>query len=312
MRCKAQARSGVKRTKKYEGRASELVTQQSAKSSSRVASSASEQADAVGGSRRVLMCRPDYFDIEYEINAWMDINNQVDTARAQAQWETLRAHYDQLGIEIELIEPVKGQPDMVFTANGALVIDGKVALPHFRYPERRPETEYFKKWFDTNGFNELILSKHYFEGEGDALVLNGKILAGWGFRSAREAHAELADFFGRQVISLRLVNERFYHIDTCLSILSEDAIAFYPGAFDEASRQTLRGLVKTVIEAEEPDAAAFGLNAVSFDGKVICSDRATGFHRQLQRAGFEPVLVDISEFQKSGGGVKCLTLSLRN
>lgn len=261
---------------------------------------------------KVLMCPPDYFDIEYEINAWMSVGNQVDKAIASRQWQALYDIYQDLGIVVEEIKPIQDLPDMVFTANGALVIDGKVVLPKFRYVERRPETAHFQRWFEANGFKDLKIPEHYFEGEGDALVLNGKILAGWGFRSDRKAHAELAEFFQREVVSLHLINDHFYHIDTCLSILGEDAIAFYPAAFDEESCSILRSLAQTVIEVSRTDAEAFGLNAVSYQDKVICSERAVGFHLQLQRVGYEPITVDISEFQKSGGGVKCLTLTLRS
>lgn len=260
---------------------------------------------------KILMCKPTYFDIEYEINAWMDMGNPVDPAEAMRQWQQLKQTYEKLGFAIEEIEPVKGLPDMVFTANGALVVDGKVALPNFRYPERQPETEHFRAWFEAHGYTNLILPKHHFEGEGDALVLNGKILAGWGYRSTYEAHQELAAYFDREIVSLHLINDRFYHIDTCLSILSERAIAFYPGAFDEASQTILRSLVPTVIEASQADAEAFGLNAMSDGHHVVCSDRAPAFHEQLKTAGFEPLPTSISEFQKSGGGVKCLTLTLR-
>lgn len=261
---------------------------------------------------QVLMCQPDYFDIEYEINAWMDIRNQVNKRVARKQWRTLKHHYEKLGIKVELIEPVPELPDMVFTANGALVVDGKVALANFRYRQRRPETKHFGQWFESNGYKKFLEPKHYFEGEGDALVLNGKILGGWGFRSDRAAHGELADFFEREVVSLHLINERFYHIDTCLSILNDQAIAFYPAAFDAESQKRLRSLCPTVIEAGKADAEAFGLNLFSNGESVVCSDRARDLHRQLQAAGFIPVPVDISEFQKSGGGVKCLTLSLRD
>ena len=261
---------------------------------------------------RVLMCKPEYFDIEYEINAWMSVDNKVDTERARQQWQQLHDQYKKLGFEIELIVPVKGLPDMVFTANGALVIDGKVALPRFRFSERQPETAHFEKWFEEHGYEQRMQPKANFEGEGDALVLDGKILAGWGFRSSREAHTELAEYFGREVVSLHLVDDHFYHIDTCLAILSEHAIAFYPAAFDEESQQRLRSLVPTVIEASDADARAFGLNAMSDGQHVMCSDRAADFHEQLKAAGFTPVPTPISEFQKSGGGVKCLTLTLRS
>lgn len=257
------------------------------------------------------MCRPDFFDIEYSINPWMDIANQPDVERTKAEWEALHADYLQAGFEIVLIEPVKGLPDMVFTANGALVIDSKVMLPRFKYPQRQGETTYFQQWFEQNGYSEIKMPKHDFEGEGDALLVADLILAGHGFRSSVDSHAELSTYFDREVISLKLINPQFYHLDTALSVLDEHTIMFYPQAFDEASQEQIRMHIPNVIEAGDADALAFGLNAVSDGYNVILSDRASGLHRQLKEQGFNPVLVDISEFQKSGGGVKCLTLELR-
>jgi N-dimethylarginine dimethylaminohydrolase len=262
-------------------------------------------------SKHVLMCAPEHFDIEYEINPWMDTDNQVDQGEAQRQWQQLTEIYKKLHYQIELIEPSKGLPDMVFTANGGLVIDGKVMLPRFKYRERQPETPLFAEWFQTNGFPRVHMPKNHFEGEGDALVFGDVILAGWGFRSDREAHRELENFFGRTVISLHLVNENFYHLDTCLTILDDKTLAYFPGAFDETSRKALELVSKKLIEVDEEDAKAFGLNAVSDGENVILSDRAQGLIKQLRKEGFKPHPTSTGEFQKSGGGVKCLTLELR-
>lgn len=261
---------------------------------------------------RILMCKPTFFDVEYEINAWMHKSNPVDRQAAAKQWEDLHSKYLELGFDIELIEPVEHLPDMVFTANGALVIDGKVALPRFRFPERQPETEHFRKWFESNNFSELLMPDNDFEGEGDALVFGDKILAGWGFRSDRDSHAELSQFFDRKVVSLHLINQHFYHVDTCLAILDNHTLAYFPDAFDEEAQALVHEVAERVIEVNEDDAKAFGLNAMSDGKNVVCSDRATGFHKQLEEAGFNPIPTPISEFQKSGGGVKCMTLSLRD
>lgn len=262
--------------------------------------------------RRVLMCRPDHFEIEYQINPWMDVDVQPVSRIAQERWKELHDDYLSLGFEVELIEPVEGLPDMVFTANGGLVIGGKVILPRFLHEQRRPETAHFRAWFEAAGFDEIHMPEHPFEGEGDALPWNGLVFAGFGFRSDVESHAEIAEFFDVEVVSLRLVDPVYYHLDTALAILDHSTVMIHPGAFDEASIEAVKSRVPTVIEASSEDALAFGLNAYSDGASVVLSSTAPKLHVQLEEHGFDPIGVDIHEFRKAGGGVKCLTLELRN
>ena len=261
--------------------------------------------------KRVLMCAPTYFDIEYSINPWMRIEEQPDAQRTKDEWYQLYDAYQKLDMDITLIKPIKHLPDMVFTANGGLVIDGRVMLARFKHRERQGETQHFEHWFRDAGYNDIRMPKYDFEGEGDALVCGELVLAGSGYRSSPESHSELQDYFDREVVSLRLIDPRFYHLDTCLAVLNDDTVMFYPEALDQRSRDALRRAVPNVIEASTDDALAFGLNAVSDGHNVLMSHRATDLMKQLKEAGYNPIGVDISEFQKSGGGVKCLTLELR-
>lgn len=263
-------------------------------------------------SKRILMCSPDFFDIEYEINPWMSTDNQVDAKLAKRQWQELYHTYtEKLGWEVDLVTPVKNLPDMVFTANGALVIDGKVALPTFRAPDRQPETGHFKKWFEDNGYKDFLQPKYDFEGEGDALVWNDTVFTGYPWRSDKASENELKAFFGKRVVGLQLSDARFYHLDTALTIVDQETVAIYPPLFTDESRKTLHELVPHVIEASKADAYAYGLNAMSDGNNIVLSDRATGLIAQYQKRGMSVYPVPISEFQKSGGGVKCLTLELR-
>lgn len=258
------------------------------------------------------MCKPDYFDIEYEINPWMDTENQVDPKLAKKQWQELYNTYTQkLGWDVELITPVKNLPDMVFTANGALVIDGKVALPTFRAPDRQPETARFKKWFEANKYKDFLETKYDFEGEGDALVWNDTIFAGYPWRSDKAAAQELKQFFGKKVIPLQLTSAHFYHLDTALTIVDHETVALYPPLFTPDSLKAIKETVPHVIEAAKSDAYAYGLNAMSDGHNIVLSDRATGLINEYKKRGMQVYPVPISEFQKSGGGVKCLTLELR-
>ena len=258
-----------------------------------------------------MMCSPLYFDIEYEINPWMHTDNQVQKDLANQQWLQLNSIYGQLGWKVEHIDPIEHLPDMVFTANGALVINHKVALPTFRAPDRQPETAHFKQWFVERGYTEFLEPKYDFEGEGDALVWNDIIFAGYPWRTDRPSHAELAEFFEAKVVSLQLADGRFYHLDTCLTIVDEQTVTVWPPAFTAESLKLIRDIVPNVLEATEQDALAYGLNAMSDGKNIVLSDKATSLIDIYRQKGLNVFPTPISEFQKSGGGVKCLTLELR-
>ena len=260
----------------------------------------------------VLMSAPDYFEVCYQINPWMDTANQVDRQLAKKQWQDLYQIYqEQLGWQVSLIEPVEGLPDMVFTANGGLVVDGRVALPNFRHYDRQAETEHFAKWFRDHDYQEVLLPRYNFEGEGDALIWQEYILAGYPWRSTQLAHQELANHFQREVISLQLIDARFYHLDTCLTPIDQDTIAIYPAAFSSESIAKLKKLVKRLIMVEPDDALAYGLNAICQGKEIVIPDQAKGLIAEYTKLGFNCWPTAISEFQKSGGGIKCLTLQLR-
>jgi N-dimethylarginine dimethylaminohydrolase len=258
------------------------------------------------------MCPPTYFDIEYEINPWMHQENQVTGDTAAKQWQKLYEIYSQkLGWHIELIDPAKGLPDMVFATDCCLILDGKILLSSFRFPERQPETSHFEAWLRQQGYSQIKKTENFFEGGGDNLICGDKIIAGHGFRSAPEATDELRKYFDREVISLRIIDPNFYHLDTSLTVLDEDTVAFYPGALDEPSQKRLRAAIPNLIEATLEEAQGFGLNAVSDGRTVITSNGSQSLLDKYRAAGFEVIDTPILEFRKSGGGVKCLTLELR-
>ncbi|HVX58856.1 MAG TPA: hypothetical protein VG964_03980, partial [Candidatus Saccharimonadales bacterium] len=185
-----------------------------------------------------------------------------------------------------------------------------VLLSSFRFPERQPETEHFADWFRASGYTRMKKADNFFEGGGDNLVCGELILAGHGFRSAPEAADELRSYFDREVISLKIIDPRFYHLDTSLAVLSDDTVASYLPALDEASQKRLRAAIPNVIEATLEEAQGFGLNAVSDGHTVITSDESESLLGKYRDAGFEVIGTPILEFRKSGGGVKCLTLDL--
>ncbi|OKI25624.1 dimethylargininase [Streptomyces sp. CB03911] len=262
-------------------------------------------------SRRFLMCRPTYFAVEYAINPWMDPSRPVDPLLVVEQWEALRGALLELGHAVDLIDPVPGLPDMVFAANGATVLDGRALVATFRHPQRAPESGAYEKWLRDRGHVEVRCAEHPNEGEGDHLVVAGVVLAGHGFRTAAASHAETADYLGRPVIGLTLVDPRFYHLDTALAVLDEEQIMYWPGAFSPASRRRLHSLFPHALRVEEQDAVHFGLNAISDGRHVLLPTPACSLAGRLASEGYEPIALDVSELAKAGGGPKCCVLQLR-
>jgi len=258
------------------------------------------------------MCPPAHFAVTYAINPWMRPDEPADAELAMRQWTRLRETYLELGHTVYTIEPQPGLPDMVFAANGATVIDGSVLGVRFRHPERAAEADAYLNWFRANGWTPVHEARLVNEGEGDILVAGDTVLAGYGFRSDEAAAGELASVFGRKVVSLRLVDPRFYHLDTALCVLDSSTAMYYPAAFDDAGRAALSSLFAELIEAKDEDAEVLGLNAVSDGHYVVLASQATALARQLYARGFVPVPVDMSELRKAGGGAKCCTLELRS
>ena len=259
------------------------------------------------------MCPPTFFGIEYEINSWMHTENQVDYDIAQDQWRTLHDIYTKkLNWDVKLIDPVKGLPDMVFATDCCLMMNGRILLSNFRYPERQPETEYFENWLHQNGYTNTKRAEHIFEGGGDNIVCGDKILAGHGFRSDVRAAAEMEKYFGCEVVPIKIIDPDFYHLDTSMAVLSEDTVAYYPGAIDAKSQAKLKKAVPNLIEATHEEAKGFGLNAVSDGKSIITSGESESLLHKYRDAGFEVHPTSILEFRKSGGGVKCMTLELKS
>ncbi|MFE6699268.1 dimethylargininase [Streptomyces sp. NPDC057718] len=261
--------------------------------------------------RHYLMCRPTYFDVVYSINPWMDPGKPVDTALAVAQWEQLRQTYLELGHTVDLIDPVDGLPDMVFAANGATIIDGRALVARFRDAERVAEGPAYRDWLHTNGFTNPTTAEVVNEGEGDYLLVGDLLLAGTGFRSDPRSHDEAQEFFGRPVIGLTLVDPNFYHLDTALTVLDDETIAYYPAAFSPGSQAVLKRLFPDALIATADDARVFGLNATSDGLNVVLPQGAIALAEQLRTRGFRTVGLDLSELLKAGGSVKCCTLELR-
>ena len=268
-------------------------------------------AQRVPTARRYLMCPPEHFEVTYAINPWMDPARPVDRARAMRQWSELRATYERLGHVVEVLDAVPGLPDMVFAANGGLVVGGRALGARFTYPQRAAEAPAYLARLRTTGLDLVAEPTHVNEGEGDFVVVGDRVLAGTGYRTDAGAHAEAAEVLGVEVLSLELVDPRFYHLDTCLAALDDRNVAYYPPAFSASSLALLEALYPDAVLASQADAEVLGLNFVSDGRHVVLAQDALGLIAQLAAAGYEPVPVDLSELLRAGGSVKCCTMELR-
>ncbi len=256
------------------------------------------------------MCPPAHFAVVYAINPWMHPELPAEANRALAEWDRLRAAYVHAGHNVQTVEPGLGLPDMVFAANSALVIDGTAYLARFRYPQRRGEEALYARWFKRHGFR-VVRAEHGHEGEGDFACVGDVILGGTGFRTEVAAHREVERVFGLSVLSLELVDPRFYHLDTALFALDDEQIAYFPGAFSPDAQATLRRRFPDAIIVDEHDAVAFGCNAMSDGTHVFVPAGVEQLASDLEGRGFLPVPIALPELRKAGGSVKCCTLELR-
>lgn len=269
--------------------------------------------------RHYLMCPPEHFDVAYAINPWMDVHAAVDRDLALRQWQELVDVYRSLGHRVDLLPPQPGLPDMVFAANGATVVGGRVLGARFATVQRAPEAAHHLAWHRENGarlgWTQVQAPAWVNEAEGDYAVLGDVVLAGHGFRTEPRAHTELQAAVGRPVVSLRLVDERFYHLDTALGVLDDrpghGQVAWFPPAFDAPSQEVVRRLFPEAVEADETDAVVLGLNVVSDGVHVVLPAQAEKLAAQLAERGLVPMPVDLSELLKGGGSVKCCTQELR-
>lgn len=266
-------------------------------------------------SQTILMCAPGHFSVDYVINHWMqDQTGKVDRALAGWQWERLRGILASF-INLAFVPPEPGVPDMVFTANAGLVRGKNVIVSRFASRERQAEEPLVRSWFQENGYAIADWPQDVaFEGAGDALFDRELpvLWFGHGFRSDAAAASLIEKSSGCRTISLRLTDPRFYHLDTCLCPLEGGWLLYYPAAFDPDLQEKIRTLIpqEKRLEVDEADALAFACNAVSLGRHVILNHASDDLQSRLRRAGFAPILTPLSEFLKSGGAAKCLTLKL--
>ncbi len=260
---------------------------------------------------RILMCRPDYYGIEYEINPWMSRARGALVERAGRQWQSLHDALVGLGVTVELMTPQKGLPDLVFTANAGLVFGQRFFSSRFRHEVRVRETPHFDAWFAAHDFTvETLPEGTFFEGAGDALFCGETLFAGYRIRSDVRGHQFIGQQIGRRVLPVELVDPRFYHLDTCFCPLAPGEAIYFPGAFDAYGRTVLERHIARLLPVVEAEAERFACNAVVVGKTVIVNAGSTRLAEGLRGWGYTAIEVELDEFIKAGGSAKCLTLRL--
>lgn len=266
---------------------------------------------ARSGVPHILMCPPDFYGIEYEINAWMSRQRPADRALAGRQWLALRHTLEDSGAKISTLEPVEGLPDLVFTANAALIFHKQAVLARFKHGERQRETPVDAAWLSANGFTVVHVPEEFqFEGAGDALFCGDTLFAGYRIRSDARGHQHIGQMLGVRVLPLELVDPYHYHLDTCFCPLAAGQAIWYPPAFDDYGRKVLTDLVPDLVAVDQPEARRFACNAVVVGRTVVTNTGCPQLHRELLARGFTPRETELDEFVKAGGSAKCLTLRL--
>jgi len=260
---------------------------------------------------RLLMCPPDFYGIQYEINPWMNTARQADHKRAGEQWRALFDRLVEAGADVVEVAPVDGLPDMVFTANAALIYGRRAIISHFRHVQRQGEEQYFRQWLVDHGFEAMETPEGCsFEGAGDALFCGDTLYAGYRLRSDARGHQQIAEHLDVRVLPLELVDPYYYHLDTCFCPLTADTAIYFPPAFDDYGRRVLEANIPHLIEAAEDEARSFACNAVVVGRTVITNEGCSKLHESLRAAEFTPAATPLGEFVKAGGSAKCLTLRL--
>ena len=274
---------------------------------------------------RFLMCRPDHFGVVYAINPWMnpqDWREQEDALASQSrtEWAGLRAALIELGAGVELVPAASGLPDLVFTANGAVVLDRTALLARFRHPQRQAEENHFASAFRSMHARGLIDTIRtlpedlVLEGAGDCVFDASRNLfwMGYGPRSDKAARHVVAQTFGVEVVPLQLVDARFYHLDTALCPLPRGELLYVPGAFTPEGLAAMRERVapEQRIEVDEADACRLAANAVCVGDAVVMSGCGEDLRMRLAQRGYRVVATPLEAFQRSGGSAFCLTLRL--
>jgi len=256
----------------------------------------------------VAMCSPNFYKVAYKINPWM--GGTVDSQLAQKQWNALKSAIEKCGVTVHTMESDASVPDLVFCCNSGLVYRDKVYLAHFRHPERQMERKFNEIWYKKHNFEIYGDTKYYFEAGGDCTFTNKDTLfAGYGFRTQKEVYDKIQELGDFKIVRCELINDRYYHLDTCFCYLGSNLGLWYPQAFSEDSRRRMKNEIE-LIDVTDRDAEHFVCNSIAFGKTVIVPKGCDDIKPVLEKRGYEIIYVDLSEFLKGGGACQCLILKM--
>lgn len=262
-----------------------------------------------------LMCDPENFDISYQINPWMADVGGVNLAKAKSQWNFLKGNIESVvGQEVIVMQSQPGLPDLVFTANAG-VIHKNIFIPsNFFHEERRGESKHFAKWFSDNGYDVVEIDERLnHEGMGDSFIYGDYLIGGHGFRTSKESQKIVSDILGLDLVAVKLKDPRFYHLDTCFSIVDKykRLAIYYPGAFEESFVKDIENIGLELIPVSESEAMRFACNLITnHKDAIIMPNECPDITMELTRRRYNVLDINMTEFIKSGGACKCCVLEV--
>jgi N-dimethylarginine dimethylaminohydrolase len=253
-----------------------------------------------------------HFRIDYVINPYMDPADQPDPSAVAAEHEALVDAHVRAGRAVERMPTVAENPDMVYTANGAVVVDGVAVLGDPPAP-RRGEIPHHRRALGELGLT-VLEAPFPFSGQGDVLACGDLLLTAHGRRTDPRMLPFLAENLGRTVVPLRTAGPEWYDLDLAVGVLDAATVAWFPDALDAASRRRLACLAALegidLLEVSRPEAEAFALNLVSDGRTVTMTTGAPRLAAELRDRGLAVDEIDTAQLRKGGGGVRCTALTL--
>jgi len=261
--------------------------------------------------KKLLLCPPTFYDIRYEINPWMDVDDKIDKAKALEEYNTLTYAYDQLGIAYDELGCVEELPDQVFTTDLGHAENNIFIKANFKYPERQQEAGIAEDYFRTKGFEiKTMPDDVYFEG-GDLLKIQDTYIFGYGKRSSKEAATHLSEMLGKKILSIELPDEYFYHLDTCVAPLNAETALVNEQALTEEGLTAIRKQFKTIISTTQSDNKNFACNLVTLENDLIMTQGISNELKDtLTQKGFRIITVPMSQYLKGGGSVHCVSMEI--
>lgn len=267
--------------------------------------------------RKVLMCPPKYFRIEFRINPYMDPGNpkkQVDSQKAWREWNCLYLAIKGMGVKIDLLRPVRGIPDLVFPADMGFVVNPSISrktvvLSNFRWPERQKETPHYERYLRKKKYKIIKIPRHI-SFEINVRETDNFYLLGYGIRNDKEGIKYLRKYFDKPVYPLKLVSPWFYHLSCALAVLNNDTVMYYPKAFDDKSVKLLKKLFKNNVILTKKEVLNLAGNCIVINNKILINYMTHRLRKIFNKLNFDFMEISVDEFIKAGGAVNCMVFVL--